>query len=273
MNEQGLFVDRIRNATVTERTLTEVVTDNVFSRSQIEEKSEFIHDRLLRGSSYLAAPNFRAIHTDDLSRLFEFYDELFFEGRCGVAARQGENHLSFRLSKRMTSAGGTTSRKRQRVSKRKYRTDYQITVSTTLLFDTFNAVQRPIVVAGLSCNNRLQALQRIFEHEMIHLAEMLVWSESSCRGPRFQNIASRIFDHTDVVHQLITPQEKAHVAFGLRAGDVVTFHMDGVQYRGKINRITKRATVLVQDQSGPLYNDGNRYAKFYVPLSMLQRAG
>ena len=173
----------------------------------------------------------------------------------------------------MTSAGGTTSRRQQHLPNGDIRTDHQITVSTTLLFNTFSTVDRPIVVAGRTCHDRMQALQRIFEHEIVHLGEMLAWNDSSCRQKRFQTIASRTFAHTDVVHQLITPQESAHARFGLRRGDAVAFQMDDQELVGTINRITKRATVLVRDKEGPMYSDGNRYAKFYVPLSMLRPTG
>jgi hypothetical protein len=38
-----------------------------------------------------------------------------------------------------------------------------------------------------------------------------------------------------------------------------------------VNRVTKRATVLVEDARGVRYSDGRRYAKFYVPVGMLER--
>jgi len=37
-----------------------------------------------------------------------------------------------------------------------------------------------------------------------------------------------------------------------------------------VNRITKRATVLVEDERGMRYSDGKRYAKFYVPVASLE---
>ena len=75
------------------RNLAETITNTVFSRPQIEEKTAFIHDRVLSKSAYLACTNFRAIHTDDLARLFDYYDDLFFEGQFGAVARANGNHL------------------------------------------------------------------------------------------------------------------------------------------------------------------------------------
>ena len=40
-----------------------------------------------------------------------------------------------------------------------------------------------------------------------------------------------------------------------------------------MNRITKRATVLVEDPQGILYSDGKHYKAFYIPLPMLASAG
>ena len=51
--------------------------------------------------------------------------------------------------------------------------EYEITISATLLFNTFQDVDRPVTVGGLVCRDRVEAFQRIFEHELLHLAEFL----------------------------------------------------------------------------------------------------
>ena len=58
--------------------------------------------------------------------------------------------------------------------------------------------------------------------------------------------------------------------FGIKVGDQVRFRLDGAQYAGIVNRITKRATVLVKDPQGVRHSDGNRYATFYVPVELLE---
>ena len=50
----------------------------------------------------------------------------------------------------------------------------------------------------------------------------------------------------------------------------VSFKIDGRALTGIVNRVTKRATVLVEDDEGRLYSDNKRYLKYYVPLSMLE---
>ena len=50
----------------------------------------------------------------------------------------------------------------------------------------------------------------------------------------------------------------------------VRFRFDGVDHQGVVNRINKRATVLVEDRRGVPYSDGKHYAKFYVPVQLLE---
>ena len=85
---------------------------------------------------------------------------------------------------------------------------------------------------------------------MTHLVEMLIWVKSSCSAHRFQSIANRFFGHTEHQHQLITPRERAFTKFGIKTGDRVSFRIDGQHHVGFVNRITKRATVLVEDKHG-----------------------
>jgi len=234
---------------------------------QIKQAQREIQRTLLKESRVLDAANFTRFHPSDLQRLFNLYDSLFFAG-C-LEKELGASPLSFRISSRMTSAGGKTSRIVLRSQPHQPR--YEITVSSTLLFQTFRDVQRTIKVTGLECHSRMDALQRIFEHELVHLAEMLIWENSQCSKPRFQSIAAVNFGHREHQHALVTPRERASKQFGLTPGTRVWFQLDGRQYVGVINRITRRATVLVEDPQGQRYDNGRTYSKFYVPFEMLNR--
>ena len=172
------------------------------------------------------------------------------------------------------SAAGQTIREVRRSQKSRQpsvKVDYEITISTTLLYNTFQDVDRPITVGGLECRDRLEALQRIFEHELLHLAEFLAWGRSSCRAANFHRLSRRIFAHEGAFHDLITPRETARAAYDIRIGDYVSFDIDGSQHAGRVNRITRRATVLVEDPRGALFDDGKRYLTFYVPLPLLRK--
>jgi hypothetical protein len=239
------------------------------SESDIQARAGSVYERVLRESRHLRCGNFAAIHVHDLECLWRVYDALFFDGELAQAA--ADIPVRFRLSRRLTSAAGKTTRKVVHVGTTAARTEYEICVSTSLLFQTFLDVDRPVTASGIPCRDRLEALQRVFEHELVHLSELLVWSESLCAAPRFQSIASRLFGHREHTHQLITQRERAWAKLGLKIGDPVQFRMGDRTYRGLLNRITRRATVLVEDARGTRYTDGKRYVKFYVPLALLAR--
>jgi len=50
--------------------------------------------------------------------------------------------------------------------------------------------------------------------------------------------------------------------FDLRVGDAVTFEHAGRPMRGTLNRVNRRATVLVESPTGVRYTNGKRYEKF-----------
>ena len=122
---------------------------------------------------------------------------------------------------------------------------------------------------GLECESRLDALQRIFEHEMVHLVERLCWGDSDCAAPRFQGIAARLFLHRAHTHSLITRRERAAES-GIRVGSRVSFTFEGRELTGRVNRVTQRVTVLVEDAAGEEYSDGLRYTRYYVPIARLK---
>src|SRR5262249_22850817 len=175
--------------------------------------------------------------------LFAAYDRGFFRGRLGEMLQEdGAHPMSFRLSRRLVSAAGQTMRlvrQIRRAGRPASKVEYEITVSTTLLFNTFQNVDRRVTVGGLEERDRLEALQRIFEHELLHLAEFLGWSRSNCRAANFHALSRRIFAHDGVFHDLVTPREEAGVAYGIVAGDLVSFEHEGVRRVGRVNRITR----------------------------------
>jgi len=235
--------------------------------NEIDSRVAIIHSTVLKESPWIDEPNFSRLAADDLERLFQLYDSAFFNDGCRQAA--GRDRLTFRVSSRMTRSGGKTARIAPRHRPQDPR--YEIAVSSTLLFETFRDVKRTVTVTGVECRDRLEALQRIFEHEMIHLIELLVWERSSCSAARFRSMAHRFFGHTDHRHDLVTPRERASRCHGVKPGSRVRFRFDSAEYSGIVNRITKRATVLVEDNRGERYSDGRRYAKFYIPIATLEQ--
>jgi len=223
-----------------------------------------IHSGMMKESKYIDKGNFTRIGTEDVRLMFGMYDRIFFHR---FFETNQHDKVKFRLSKRMTSNGAKTTTYRDPER-------YVITLSTYLLFQTFAGEEREIVVNGITCNDRLEAAQRLFEHELIHVLELMHFSRTSCSKPRFRVLAERIFGHMDVTHQLVTGYEVARRRHSLNIGDTVRFDMDGKELEGFITRITKRATVMVRDpEGGYMDEDGTGYLKYYVPLHMLERLG
>ncbi len=251
--------------------LKEIVSRRTWEPSRRNLICDQIGGATIDRSHVMQHANFTVTQATDLQRMAELYDRQFFDEHCLTIARHFG--IQFRWSKRMTSTGGKTVRTTQVDRKTgSTKVQYEIVLSAPLLFQTFGDLQRPIRVTGVLCNNRLQAMQRILEHELIHLVEMLVWQDSCCAATRFQSIAGRLFGHTEHKHDLITQQERASRKFNIHVGSRVLFQHEGARFVGTVNRITRRATVLVPDRKGQLYQDGQRYRKFYVPLSHLRPA-
>jgi hypothetical protein len=238
-------------------------------------RSRHVYQEAQRESPQLREANFRTIGIADLELLFQLYDRRFFEGDLARLLKSSGSPLSFRLSRRLTHSAGTTTRLQARGAQPPGAPPalYEIAVSTPLLYQTFTDVHRPVLVNGLVCRDRLEALQRVFEHELLHLLELLIWGRSSCKGANFRALAWKVFAHTQTHHDLVTQDERARRRFDVGVGDRVAFTFEGVRHLGVVNRITRRATVLVEGPTGGLYRDGRRYHKFYVPLVLLEKCG
>ncbi len=251
----------------------------LYSADEVQQRSRQIYDEMLARSPNLQTANFTRIGADDLERLFAAYDREFFRGRLSEMLLEDRAlPMGFRLSGRLVRAAGMTTRLTRPVrtlgqgkGKSELEYEYEISVSTTLLFGTFRDVERAVSVGGLEVHDRLEALQRIFEHELLHLAEFLGWGKSNCRAANFRSLSRRIFAHEAAYHDLVTPREQAVVAHGITVGDKVTFEYEGVRRVGRVNRITRRASILVESPDGRPFSDGKRYLTFYVPLPMLQK--
>lgn len=250
------------------------VLARTYSTEQILTRTRDIYESMVRQSAQITTGNFTRILPADLALLFELYDRHFFQEDLGTLIRASGAPVEFTLSSRMTRSAGLTKRYNAAGRGRgdPARTSrYEISLSTTLLFQTFQDVQRTVRVNGIVCNDRLEAAQRVFEHELMHLLEMLVFDRSSCDADPFKRLVRNYFGHTQTRHDLVTQQERARTRFDVQVGDRVRFLFEGNPHVGVITRITRRATILVEDDQGELYSDGKRYAKYYIPLTMLHK--
>ncbi|MHA1657643.1 MAG: SprT-like domain-containing protein [Promethearchaeota archaeon] len=236
-----------------------------YSQKEILKKTKKIYLNMLNSSKNVSEGNFTKISVEDLKFLFEQYNKDFFSGLLEDLLNKEEKcKLVFRLSSRMTKSGGSTTKiiKKDQVI-------YKISISSYLLFQSFLDIKRTIRINGIICKDRIEALQRIFEHELIHLLELLIKGDSSCSSDGFKTLAKQIFLHTDNTHELITQKERAFLKFSIKVGDKVSFEYNKKTYIGIVDRITKRATVLVKDNEDSKYANEEGFMKFYIPISML----
>ncbi|MDG2221076.1 MAG: hypothetical protein P8L85_06835 [Rubripirellula sp.] len=240
-----------------------------YPSDQVEQWQREIYQQTLSLSRTMDGPNFTRIARDDLVRMIRLYDERFFGGKI-LPTAQAEG-LTFSISSRMTRVAGKLVTQYPQ-GNYEGRRQFELVISSTLLFQTFEEPGQPVEVTGRICGDRLEAMQRVAEHEFVHLIEMLIWNDGNCSEARFQSIANRYFGHTDYRHGLITQRERALRKFNIRVGDYVYFRRDGEKLRGRVNRITRRATVLVPNRKGERFSDGGRYLRYYVPLESLERA-
>jgi hypothetical protein len=217
----------------------------------------------VRESGRLAEANFKALDSEDLAILFRLYDERFFNQWLSTTLGSiPGSALTFRVSSAMVRPGGKTLRTlRLGASGAKVR-HYEIAVSNRMLQMKFGNYYRPLTVCGLDCDDRLSALQRIMEHEMLHLAELLCNGKSSCAVDPFKTMAKSIFGHIAGKHDLITPRDSAMARYGLGIGSRVIFEFDGRKLLGRVNRIQREAVVLVEAEDGVRYQNGKSYKSY-----------
>ncbi|GIW75309.1 MAG: hypothetical protein KatS3mg104_0372 [Phycisphaerae bacterium] len=145
-----------------------------------------------------------------------------------------------------------------------------IEISRNILLQNFCIPGKTATVTGRVCEDRLDALMRIMEHELLHLAEYLAFGQSRCSASRFQSAAYALFGHTAHQHAMTTRRSRVLANTPFRPGHRVRFTLNNQTFQGMINRIHTRATVLVESSQGQPYTDGKKYLKFYVPIHRLQ---
>jgi hypothetical protein len=226
---------------------------------EIKRRTSTIHAAAIGKAENISCANFNKIGDIDIRYIFRLYDRFFF-GDFFTANYRGQ--LSFYLSGRMTRAAGKfVWRKRSQTQ------TFEIGIATAMLFDNFTTPQDTKDLSGFLCTNRLEALQRVIEHEIVHFLEYLGFGETDCSKERFKTICKAIFGHTKSVHALDTPRKIAANKYDLRVGSSVFFFMEGHKYEGRIQRIGRRATVIATKKDGV---DISRI-KCYAPFHMLKR--
>lgn len=237
------------------------------NKDDIAVKREEIAKLLMLKSPNIKNRSVNTLSTGDVKLLFQLYDEVFFENWFKECFK---GKIKFSLSRRMTKSAGLTLCPKNIDKIRPEDLVIEIRIGVDFFFH-YGLIEGGKMVCGIKTGNSLEALQLVFEHEICHVIEFLCFKESRCSGDRFKAMASDLFGHTESYHKLPTHRQIANQKLGLNIGDTVSFTFEGKKITGILYNINKRATVMVRNNRGPLIDDrGNRYSKYYVPLTLLE---
>jgi hypothetical protein len=234
---------------------------------EIVSKRAEISKLLIQKSANIKNGTISTISTADLKLMFELYDQIFF-GSWFKHNFKGK--IKFSLSRRMTKSAGLTLCPKNIDKIKPEDLIIEIKIGVDFFFQ-YGSIKGCNTVCGIKTKSSLEALQLVFEHELCHVIEFIHFKESNCSGDRFRAIANSLFGHTESYHKLPTYKQIAKQKFSLNIGDTVSFTFNGKRLQGILYNINKRATVMVRDKDGPFAdNQGNRYSKYYVPLTLLE---
>jgi len=238
-----------------------------YKASTVAKKRAKIFGLIKKDSKNIQSGEITAISTADLKLMFELYDQIFFHNWF---KENYKGKLKFSLSRRMTRSAGSTICPKNIAELAPEDVVLEIRIGVEFFFN-YGVIKGAKPVCGVNTNNSLQALQLVFEHELCHVIEHIFFHESNCSGARFKTIANNLFGHTASHHSLPTYKQIAKEKYVINIGDTVEFSFKGKKLKGIVNNIKKRATVLVPDENGPYVDkEGNTYAKYYVPLVLLE---
>lgn len=236
------------------------------TESHILDKRTHIKKQFVQNASNIIGEKIVSLTNKDLNLMFCLYDKIFFNNWFRDAYK---GLVKFSLSKRMTrSAGQTICPKNIKNMGEKATIEVRIGVH---FFYNYDAVDGPKIVSGIETKSSIDALQLVFEHEICHVIEFILYKKSSCRGKRFNAMAYHLFRHVERYHKLPSYRQIASEKYGLDIGDRVMFKYKEKELSGLLYKINKRAVVLVKDRKGKLADvKGTRYAKYYVDIKHLK---
>lgn len=185
------------------------------------------------------------LHINHLDLLFKLYDSEFFKGQLTTQIGRRRGTLTFELSNRMKTSAGKCIMSNN---------DFIIRIAKHMLLQTFNN-DSPSLVNGIPCENRVEALLLVFEHELIHLA---IYSMNmrlpktpiySSHGAFFKQLALAYFQHTKVKHNLLSVAASFQTKTDFSINQQVSFVFKKQTLTGKITKLNpKRAAI--QTSSG-----------------------
>jgi hypothetical protein len=221
----------------------------------IDSLRKSIHNEL----STTISVNFSDLKNSDIKRLFDLYDDYFFGGSIMEKINSSGSTIKFTSS----SLGGSTFAGKCIMTKAGMKCTFELRFPSKLFLKLFTqkGSNKLLKTNGIICRDRLECLQLVFEHELVHLI-MHLWNYYdksgdlySSHGKLFQCMTKSLFDHTDYRHELFNEFEEGtefitkKVAF---VGMDVYILVDGKNIYGKITKVNPKKAII-QTESGKMY--------------------
>lgn len=234
----------------------------------INKKRELIKKILYEQSKNIKTVDFIKISDTDLFILYNLYDEIFLESWF---KENFKGEIKFKMSRQLSRAAGNTKTKKNIATIKPEDIEFEIKISVNHLTN-FDKIDRSKYVGGIEAKNKLDSLLLVFEHELCHVIEFLIYKKSDCNKQIFKNLIFDLFGQNETTHKLVSMREANYQEFGLVPGDKVIFENDGVEFNGFITKINKRAIVMSPSIYGKYVDKtGQHYTKYYIPLSCLMK--
>ena len=177
-----------------------------------------IHDAITK--TYLGGnANFEQI-PNILQVVFQMYDQMFFGNRLSEIMRQNNINLTLTYGNKLTKTGGYCDRQG---------CNYTIKLSQPIILGTFRHGEKSHTANGLQCNDRLECLLNVFEHELIHFIIGITHGHVKkdpvykSHGNYFQQLVRAYFGHTEYKHALNQDIETAGKREDFTVGDLVSY--------------------------------------------------
>lgn len=239
-----------------------------YDLNTIDIKREQIRIKLYEKSRNVKSVDFTKISDSDLYILYDLYDDIFL---ASWFKHNFKGKIKFTLSRQLTRAAGNTKTIKNIALIKPEDIEFEIKISINHLAN-FDKTDRDKFVGGIKVNNKLDSLMLVFEHEMCHVIEFLIYKKSNCSKETFRNLIYNLFGQSESTHKLVSKNEAIYHEYGMLPGDNVTFEYDGQALNGIITKINKRAIVMSPSYHGKYVDKaGQHYTKYYIPLDCLAK--
>ena len=223
-----------------------------YTDADIRNRRKYIHDELTENHNFAA--NFSSFTAKNLNDMFQLYDDIFFGGQIAQKLRDTNSQLSFKVTKggKAKTAGWCQTRKGYGTSK------CFITMSFPmgLYGKMFTKEEKSLHANGIFCVDRLNCLQVVFEHELMHaLMDLYGYTNKiskgrgkaiySAHGYLFKCMVKSYFGHTDIKHNLLG-EDATHMIkkSDIRKGMEVSFAGRGMKYIGIVEKLNPKTVVI-----------------------------